>query len=148
MHPLIPGATARANAYLCGSQRTTHSGKLQLPIGCMFVPLLSYQRASLQMSTPGHIFHHSLQTYREPIFGESNSLKKSFSNLIIIPLNKHLLENAKIQCCISQWASLVMIFVCLVPGLLNGSASRHDRMPIVAQLVREIAANMGENNKT
>jgi len=31
---------------------------------------LSDQRASLQMSTPGHIFHHSLQTSPEPMCGE------------------------------------------------------------------------------
>jgi hypothetical protein len=40
-----------------------------------------------------------------------------------------------------------MIFLCLVPGLLNGSASRHDRMPIVAQLVREIAQYLLETQE-
>jgi len=48
----------------------TQCGKLQLPIMRTVAPLLSDQRASLQMSTPGHIVHHSQQTSPEAMCGE------------------------------------------------------------------------------
>jgi len=70
MHSLIPGTNTKANVYLCGSQKMTQCGELQLPIMPTDAPLLSDQRASLQMSTPGHTFHHSLQTSPEPMCGE------------------------------------------------------------------------------
>jgi hypothetical protein len=54
----------------CVGHKKWQCGKLQLPIMPTVAPLLSDQRESLQMSTPGHIFHHSLQKSPEPMCGE------------------------------------------------------------------------------